>query len=93
MTYVVEQAPDRKRGMVIGFLPMGNLSGFVLAPFLATGLQSRLSPHDMLTWGWRIPLLLSAPFGLVALYLRLTGGGGQAVTRIRAVRRNGAGSP
>src|ERR1700749_1941327 len=26
---------------------------------------------DMLTWGWRIPLLLSAPFGVVALVLRM----------------------
>ncbi len=25
----------------------------------------------MLAWGWRIPLLLSAPLGLVALYMRL----------------------
>ena len=25
----------------------------------------------MLTYGWRIPLLLGAPFGLVALFLRL----------------------
>jgi len=71
MTYVVEQAPDRKRGMVVGFLPMGNLIGFVLAGLLVTGLQTWLSPHDMLTWGWRIPLLLSAPFGLIALYMRL----------------------
>ena len=71
MTYVVEQAPDRKRGMVVGFLPMGNLSGFVLAGLLVTGLQTWLPSHDMLTWGWRIPLLLSAPFGLIALYMRL----------------------
>ena len=69
MTYVVEQAPDRKRGMVVGFLPMGNLSGFVLAGLLVTGLQTWLPSHDMLTWGWRI--LLSAPFGLIALYMRL----------------------
>src|SRR3984893_12799095 len=71
MTYVVEQAPDRKRGMVVRFLPMGNLSGFVLAGLMVTGLQTLLSSHDMLTWGWRIPLLLSAPFGLIALYMRL----------------------
>ncbi len=71
MTYVVEQAPDRKRGTVVGFLPMGNLIGFVLAGLLVTGLQTWLSPHDMLAWGWRIPLLLSAPFGLFALYMRL----------------------
>ena len=71
MTYLGEQVPDRKRGMMVGFLPMGNLSGFVLAGLLVTGLQTWLSPHDMLTWGWRIPLLLSAPFGVVALVLRM----------------------
>lgn len=71
MTYLGEQVPDRKRGMMVGFLPMGNLSGFVLAGLLVTGLQTWLPSHDMLTWGWRIPLLLSAPFGLVALFMRL----------------------
>jgi len=71
MTYVVEQAPDRKRGMVVGFLPLGNLSGFVLAGLLVTALQAWLPTHDMLAWGWRIPLLISAPFGCIGLYMRL----------------------
>ncbi len=71
MTYVVELAPDRKRGMVVGFLPLGNLVGFVFAGIMVTALQSMLSSRDMLTWGWRIPLLLSAPLGLIALYMRL----------------------
>ncbi len=71
MTYVVEQAPDRKRGMMVGFLPLGNLSGFVAAGLLVTGLQTWLPSHDMLTWGWRIPLLLAAPFGVVAIIMRL----------------------
>ena len=71
MTYLVEQAPDHKRGMMVGFLPMGNLVGFVLAGLLVTGLQTWLPDDDMLTYGWRIPLLLGLPFGLVALFLRL----------------------
>jgi MHS family proline/betaine transporter-like MFS transporter len=71
MTYLVEQAPDHKRGMMVGFLPMGNLVGFVLAGLLVTGLQTWLPDDAMLTYGWRIPLLLGFPFGLVALYLRL----------------------
>jgi MHS family proline/betaine transporter-like MFS transporter len=71
MTYVGEQVPDRKRGMMVGFLPMGNLTGFVLAGLLVTGLQTWLPSSEMLTWGWRVPLLLSAPFGLVALFMRL----------------------
>jgi MHS family proline/betaine transporter-like MFS transporter len=70
MTYIVEQAPDRKRGMVVGFLPLGNLAGFVAAGLIVTGLQTVLSNHDMLTWGWRVPLLLSAPLGLVAIFMR-----------------------
>lgn len=71
MTYLVERAPDRKRGKMVGFLPLGNLVGFVLAGLLVTALQAWLPSHDMLAWGWRIPLLLGAPFGVLALYLRL----------------------
>ncbi|OBH59974.1 MFS transporter [Mycobacterium sp. E2479] len=71
MTYLVERAPDRKRGMMVGFLPLGNLVGFVLAGLLVTALQASLPSHSMLVWGWRIPLLLGAPLGVLALYLRL----------------------
>ncbi len=71
MTYLVEQAPDHKRGKMVGFLPMGNLVGFVLAGLLVTTLQTWLPDDDMITYGWRIPLLLGLPFGLVALCLRL----------------------
>lgn len=70
MTYVVERAPDHKRGLMVGFLPLGNLVGFVLAGLLVTALQTCLPDSDMLEWGWRIPLLLGAPFGMVALFLR-----------------------
>ncbi|OSC26764.1 MFS transporter [Mycobacterium vulneris] len=71
MTYLVERAPDRTRGKVVGFLPLGNLVGFVLAGLLVTALQAWLPSRDMLAWGWRIPLLLGAPVGVLALYLRL----------------------
>ncbi|OBH54667.1 MFS transporter [Mycobacterium colombiense] len=71
MTYLVERAPDRKRGKMVGFLPLGNLVGFVLAGLLVTALQAWLPSRDMLAWGWRVPLLLGAPFGVLALYLRL----------------------
>ena len=71
MTYIVEQAPDRKRGMLVGFLPLGNLAGFIAAGLLVTGLQAWLPSQAMLTWGWRVPLLLSAPLGLVAVFMRM----------------------
>jgi MHS family proline/betaine transporter-like MFS transporter len=71
MTYVSEHAPDRSRGMMGGFLPLGNLGGYVVAGALVTGLQTFLPTDGWLSWGWRIPFLLSAPLGLVALNLRL----------------------
>jgi MFS transporter, MHS family, proline/betaine transporter len=71
MTYIVEAAPDRRRGMLAGFLPMGTLSGNVAAVAMVTGLQVALSPHDMATWGWRIPFFLALPLGLTAVVLRL----------------------
>jgi MHS family proline/betaine transporter-like MFS transporter len=71
MTYVVEQAPDRKRGMIVSFLPLGNLGGFIAAGLLVTALQTWLPSHDWLSWGWRVPLLLSGPLGVVAVYMRM----------------------
>jgi MFS family permease len=71
MTYIVEAAPDRKRGMLAGFLPMGTLSGNAVAVALVTGLQIALPQHDMASWGWRIPFFLALPLGLTAVVLRL----------------------
>lgn len=71
MTYVGEHAPDRKRGMMAGFLPMGTLGGYVVGAALATVVQTAVPPDDMLSWGWRVPFLLGAPLGAVALVLRL----------------------
>lgn len=70
MTFIAEHAPDHKRGMLAGFLPVGTLGGFVVGAAMVTGLQTALSTGEMLTWGWRIPFFLAAPFGLVAVYLR-----------------------
>lgn len=70
MTYIIEQAPDRRRGQVAGFVPLATWTGYVFGALLVTGLQFGLTDEQMLSWGWRVPFLLSAPLGLAALYLR-----------------------
>ncbi len=70
MTYVDEQAPDRKRGQMAAFLPLGTWTGYVVGAALVTGLHCVLTTEQMLSWGWRIPFLLSAPLGLITLSLR-----------------------
>ncbi|HEX7322772.1 MAG TPA: MFS transporter [Mycobacterium sp.] len=71
MTYVSEHAPDRSRGAIAGFLPLGTLSGYVVGAAVVTALQTQLPLVDMLSWGWRIPYLLGIPLAGVALYMRL----------------------
>jgi MFS transporter, MHS family, proline/betaine transporter len=71
MTYVDEQASDRRRGMMAGFLPLGTLSGYVAGAALVTGLQMALPSADMMSWGWRIPFWIGAPLGVAAMLMRL----------------------
>src|SRR5699024_4818040 len=66
-----EHAPDKHRGYMTSFLPVGTISGYILGAFLVILLEIIL-PHDaMAAWGWRIPFLLALPIGVVGLYVRL----------------------
>ncbi|MCV7385040.1 MFS transporter [Mycolicibacter longobardus] len=71
MTYVSEHAPDRTRGALTGFLPLGTLGGYITGAAVVTLLKSQLPVSDMLHWGWRVPFLLGVPLAIVTLYMRL----------------------
>ncbi len=71
MTFLAEHAPDKRRGHVASFLPVGTLSGYILGAVIVTLLQAFLPQDEMLAWGWRIPFLLALPLGFAGLYLRL----------------------
>ena len=71
MTFLAEHSPDRRRGHVCSFLPVGTLTGYIFGAVLVIGLQAALPHAAMVSWGWRIPFLLAAPLGLVGLYVRL----------------------
>ena len=71
MTYIVESSPDNKRGKLTSGLEMGTMVGNALAAITVAALLYFLTGNQIETWGWRIPFLLAAPFGLVVVYLRL----------------------
>ncbi len=71
MTYVSEHAPDRTRGALTGFLPLGTLGGYITGAGVVTLIQSQLPVSDMLHWGWRVPFLLGVPLAIITLYMRL----------------------
>ena len=67
----VEHAPVGKRGLYGAFPQMGAPAGTALAT-LAFLAVAQLPDEQFLTWGWRIPFLLSAALVVVGLFIRLT---------------------
>ena len=69
MLMVVENAPPGRRG-VLGAIPQtGGFSGQLLATG-AFALVALLPDSQLLSWGWRVPFLLSAALIVLGLYMR-----------------------
>ncbi|WP_329056728.1 MFS transporter [Streptomyces sp. NBC_01453] len=69
-TFIAEYSPDKRRGLLTGFVPMSSAAGFLLASVMATLMYANLSAGSMESWGWRLPFLMAGPLGLIGLYLR-----------------------
>lgn len=69
-TFMVEYAPDERRGYYASWLELGTLVGFSLGAGLVTFMTFILSQDALTSWGWRIPFLIALPLGIVGLYLR-----------------------
>jgi MFS family permease len=57
---IVEHAPDSRRGFFASFSLQGTQAGSILATAAMIPLATLLPEADWLSWGWRIPFLLSA---------------------------------
>ena len=68
--YIVEYAPQHRRGFFGSFQLVGVASGFLLGSVTAALLNSALSQADRLSWGWRLPFLFGIAVGLVGMYMR-----------------------
>ncbi|KRE74409.1 MFS transporter [Arthrobacter sp. Soil762] len=66
---LVESAPNGRRGFYGAVVAMGTATGVLLASSMWL-LLSQLPKDQFLSWGWRIPFLLSIVTTLMALYLR-----------------------
>jgi len=65
----VEFAPPGKRGLYGSFAPMGVTVGNLLAAGVFY-LVTMMSKDDLLTWGWRIPFLISLLLLGLGVYIR-----------------------
>src|SRR3954463_2827245 len=67
-----EHAPDEQRGFFTSFTLSGTQGGQVLAPAIFLPLAAVLPEDQLLSWGWRVPFLLSAVVVLAGYLIRRT---------------------
>ncbi|MFC5141705.1 MFS transporter [Actinomycetospora rhizophila] len=70
VSFVAEHAPQNRRGLFVGMISVGAVVGTLLGSLIPGVLLLTLSTEQMQAWGWRIPLLVALPLGLVGLYIR-----------------------
>ena len=67
----VEHAPKGKRGLYGSFPQLGVSAGLLLSTLVFSLISNNMSNEAFLSWGWRVPFLLSAVLVIFGLYIRL----------------------
>ena len=65
----LEHAPERRRAFYTSFTLGGTQAGLVIATAIWLPIGG-LPEHQLLTWGWRVPFLLSAIVTIAGLLIR-----------------------
>ncbi|MCB1655788.1 MAG: MFS transporter [Pseudomonadales bacterium] len=70
--FLAEYAPDGKRGFYTSIVPASTAAGLLFGAVFVAAMHSLMSVENLHDWGWRLPFLLAAPFGLVGRYIRMS---------------------
>lgn len=69
--FLAEYAPEGRRGVYTSIVPASTAAGLLFGSLLAALLHATLNAQQLQEFGWRLPFLLAAPFGLVGRYIRV----------------------
>ena len=69
--FLAEYAPDGKRGFYTSIVPASTAAGLLFGAVFVAAMHAWMSVENLHDWGWRLPFLLAAPFGLVGRYIRV----------------------
>ncbi|MER7394540.1 MFS transporter [Streptomyces sp. NPDC000151] len=67
---LAEYAPAKRRGLISSLVSLGTNSGTLAASGLWAVLLAVLSEDQLVSWGWRLPFLLSFALMVFAVWLR-----------------------
>jgi MHS family proline/betaine transporter-like MFS transporter len=68
-TYLVETAPEKRRGLYGSFQQVTAVAGVVLGSGMHSVLSAALSAPALQTWGWRIPFLAGILLAPISYYM------------------------
>jgi MHS family proline/betaine transporter-like MFS transporter len=68
--FIVEWAPERRRGLFGSFQQSSVAAGLLLGSGVTALLSSVLTPDQLEAWGWRVPFLLGGVLAPVGIYMR-----------------------
>lgn len=70
ITFIVEHSPANQRGL-IGSSTMFSLgAGVLLGIAISLGFSRLLPEEAFMSWGWRLPFIISLVIGMVAFYIK-----------------------
>lgn len=67
----VEHAPANKRGWYGGFPQIGVPTGMLIALIVMTSVDALTTEEQFVSWGWRVPFLLSVVLIITGMIIRL----------------------
>jgi MHS family proline/betaine transporter-like MFS transporter len=70
MVFLVEHAPDGRRGVMGALAAGGAGGGTLLGSAVGAGFAASMSDAALAAWGWRIPFLLGLVVGIAGYLLR-----------------------
>lgn len=69
-TYLVETAPEGRRGLTGSWANIGSMSGSLLGVGAAALVTAIFDTQTLMEWAWRLPFLGGAVLGTVAIWTR-----------------------
>ncbi|MES2218601.1 MAG: MFS transporter [Pseudomonadota bacterium] len=70
LIFLMEQAPPNRKGFMSSWAVCGGNIGLLIAALLCCMISHFCDKQQIMSWGWRVPFLLSLVGGVVSIYFR-----------------------